>query len=305
MNDRLKIIDHVVKDLNSLKLSPFPNHYAIDENVAFFESIKSVSSYLKWLITRAPKLDRAKLLELTDFPFPHWDREMHRKLVEMERKDFPGLVKPLVDNIVNLIISRNQNRFIGVGLGCGGMEVERQVIKKLIDLKYKKQVILIGIDKSPITHEVAKGNLREIEPDIDIHECEILNTEVLVNILKKENNRHVIIMCKNDIFQLQKYFDNKHFDLMYHSLFKHHLNDEQKNKIDLIINSLSKNAIEYDGFRSWSVIIPQTIVGWRHPVFLNAELFSNFRYFTKKELKEKHKLSEISFFNKLGTYLVF
>ena len=80
-------------------------------------------------------MDKTKLLELTDFPFSHWDKEMHRKLIEMEKKDFPGLVKPLVDGVVNLILGKNRSRFIGVSLGCGGMEVERQIIKKLIHKK--------------------------------------------------------------------------------------------------------------------------------------------------------------------------
>src|SRR3989338_3649692 len=74
-SDRKEIISHVLKDLEILKNNPsFQNTYAIQENIAFFEAIKSLSGYVFWLIKRAPKLERLRLLELTDFPFPRWDR---------------------------------------------------------------------------------------------------------------------------------------------------------------------------------------------------------------------------------------
>lgn len=67
MKNRREIIDHALSDLRSLKRKgSFSNQYALNENIAFFESIRSISSYIKWLIVRAPKLDREKLLELTD-----------------------------------------------------------------------------------------------------------------------------------------------------------------------------------------------------------------------------------------------
>jgi len=156
---------------------------------------------------------------------------MHRKLVEMEKKEFPGLIAPLVNRIVDLILQK-EGRFIGIGLGCGGMEVERQVIKKLLEKKHPHQVVLIGVDKSPITHEVARENLREIEPHIDIHEVESLSSSTLDSLLEGNRHRHIIILCKNDIFKLREYFPfgMGTFDVVYHSLFKHHLTDLQKRK---------------------------------------------------------------------------
>ena len=86
-SSRKEIIIHILKDLEDLRSSSsFHNTYALEENIAFFEAIRSIRTYIVWLIKRAPKLEREKLLELTDFPFPRWDREMHRKLVEMEKK---------------------------------------------------------------------------------------------------------------------------------------------------------------------------------------------------------------------------
>jgi len=302
--NRRELITHILRDLENLKKSSsFENKYALEENITFFEAIKSFPTYIKWLFTKAPKLQREKLLELTDFPFPHWDREMHLKLIEVEKKNFPSLVAPLVNKIYELII-KSRNRFIGVSLGCGGMEVERQVIKKLLNIKHNQQVVLIGVDKSTVTHEIAKDNLREIEPYIDIHEVEHLNNLILEKILKDETNYHVVIICKNDIFELAKDFRSKEFDLIYHSLFKHHLNGEHKQAIDLIIGELAKKIVEYDGFKNLFAFIPQTIIGWRYPFFLNAEIFSNLRYFQRWELKTTYRDLNIKFFNALGTYLV-
>ncbi|MEK9174992.1 MAG: hypothetical protein AAB795_00195, partial [Patescibacteria group bacterium] len=76
-------------------------------------------------------------------------------------------------------------------------------IKKLLEKNHPHQVVLIGVDKSPITHEVARENLREVEPHIDIHEIENLNSSALQNLLRGDRHRHIIILCKNDIFKLR------------------------------------------------------------------------------------------------------
>ncbi len=304
LTTRKGIINHILADLKILENNPsFHNKYAIRENIAFFEAIKSVPNYIKWLVQKAGKLDRTKLLELTDFPFPKWDREMHRKLIEMEKKDFPGLVAPLVNRVTELILAK-KDRFIGVGLGCGGMEVERQVIKKLLEKNHPHQVVLIGVDKSPVTHEVARENLREVEPHIDIHEIENLNSSSLENLLKGDKHRHIVILCKNDIFKLPEHFPPQFFDVIYHSLFKHHLMGNHKAEMDSVVTSLRKCGLEYDGFKNWPIIIPQTLTGWSHPAFFNAEIFSNFRFLEKHELMKIYSGLKLSFFKRTGTYLL-
>ena len=303
MSNRRAVIDHVLSDLQSLRRNPsFPNQYAVEENIAFFEAIKSFPSYLKWLFIRAPKIDGMRLLELTDFPFPHWDKEMHLKLIEIEKKNFPGLVKPLVNRVVQLILQGNEEQFIGASFGCGGMEVESQIIKKLLEEKYKGRVVLIGIDNSSVVHEVAKKNLKVIEPFIEIYEIENLDKTILDNLLKRDVSKHVIVLCKNNIFNLPKHFDPKSFDVMYHSLFKHHLTKEGKAKVDWVANLLSKHVLEYDVYKSWPTVIPQTMTGWNHPVFFNAELFSNLRALTKNEISSIRGNWKLRFF-KVGTYL--
>jgi hypothetical protein len=121
---------------------------------------------------------------------------------------------------------------------------------------------------------------------------------------KKEHNKLHVILCKNDIFRLDNHFPEKTFDIIYHSLFKHHLNDRETFLMDTIVKRLSKYVLEYDGYRSGLTLIPQTITAWNHPVFLNAAILSNFRFSTKKELKTAaSKTSQLCFY-KAGTYLL-
>src|SRR3989338_7562039 len=77
--------------------------YAIDENIRFAEAMVSLPRYVWWLLTRAPKIDGARLLELTDFPVEEWDVKMHGRLMEVERDKKIKLIKPLVDKISKFI----------------------------------------------------------------------------------------------------------------------------------------------------------------------------------------------------------
>ena len=104
--ERGKIIDHVLTDLASLGNQYGHSNYfkyALDENITFFKSCRSLFQYLKWLFLRAPVIDREKILELTDFPLPRWDQRMHLRLIELQARKFPGLIKPLVDKISHFI----------------------------------------------------------------------------------------------------------------------------------------------------------------------------------------------------------
>lgn len=298
---RGEIINLILNDLKSLKTSGFENQYAVEENIVFFHAIRSSFSYIKWLITKAPKLKRDKLLELTDLPFERWDREMHTKLVELEKREFPGLVKPLVKKIIEFILKENRPLVL-VSLGCGGMEVERQVLKALIDKKYENQTIIIGIDKSSVAHQIAKENLKELYSYIYIYEIEHLDRQKLKEMAQNKSSPYVIVMCKNDIFELHKDFEAKSFDLIYHSMFKHHLTGEQKQNLNLIIDGLADKIFEYDGYRSWLHLIPQTITAWKYPQLLNGSVFSNFRYQTKDEIIKKKNI-RVRFYGIIGTYL--
>ena len=272
--------------------------YAIDENIRFAEAMVSLPRYVWWLLTRAPKIDGARLLELTDFPVEEWDVKMHGRLMEVERDKKIKLIKPLVDKILEFIFKENRPLVLA-NLGAGGMEVDRQVISHLLEKKYGKPIIFIGVDKSPVTNKIAKENLNSLGKVIEIVDIEILTKNRLEEIAEL-NKGIAVILCKNDIFNLGTEFPPKYFDLVYNSLFKHHLTESSdKEKLDKIIKEISKKSLEYDGYRSWFHMIPQSIVAWNNPVFLNGTIFSMLRYSGKINLN----FSKVSFFKNTGHYL--
>jgi len=308
VTDRRAVIEHVLKDLATLKNNPkFENQYAINELIIFFNAIKTYPSYVRWIVKRAPKLDRTRLLELTDLPFARWDRAMHEKLIELESKDFPGLVTPIVNRLVELIEEKKSGApFIGLHLGSGGREVDRQVVKKLIDKKHIGRVALIGADISSVANDLAKENFQEIEPFIAIHEVEKLTKQSLDEIFKKEASHYIIILTKNDIFTLPRNFPRHFFDVIYHTLFKHHLITSQKEKLDAEIVPLGKKLLEYDGLKSWPFLIgPHTWSSWRNPPLMNGSIFSNLRYCTKEEVTVfAQKYGGQLSLSKIATYLL-
>lgn len=277
--------------------------YAIEENMRFAEAMKSLPRYGWWLLTRAPKIDGTRLLELTDFPVEEWDVKMHGRLMEIERNKNIKLIKPLVDRILKFVFDENRP-LVMANLGSGGMEVDRQVISELIDKRYDKPIIFIGVDKSPITNKIAKENLNSLGKGIEIFDIENLTKNRLEEIVGT-NKRVAVILCKNDIFNLGIEFPPKYFDLVYSSLFKHHLTEDDKEKLDKTIKEISKKSLEYDGYRSWLIIPLQTLTGWNYPNFLNAEIFSNLRFTNKMNLiNYSQNKGKILFYKGTGFYLL-
>lgn len=299
MKKRRIEIDSILQKLRGFENDPRYGDrlYAIQENIKFAEAMKSLPRYAWWLLTRAPKIDSTKLLELTDFPVEEWDVRMHKRLIEVERNEKIKLIKPLVERILKFVFEENRPLILA-NLGAGGMEADRQVISELIDKKYDKPIIFIGVDKSPITNKIAKENLNSLGKGIEIFDIENLTKNRLEEIVRA-NKGVAVILCKNDIFSLGVEFPPKYFDLVYNSLFKHHLTQADKEKLDKKINEISKKSLEYDGYRSWPHTIPQSLVGWSNPVFLNGTIFSMLRYSNKKNLS----FSNMSFFKNTAHYL--
>jgi len=303
--DRLQQIGQILQDLRVKKNTTTDRDllYAIDENIVFFEASKSPFKYLWWILFRMPKIDCTRVLEINDI-LPKWDKEMHIKLMEVEKRKFPGLIKPLVENIVEHIKKENRPLVLA-DIGFGGMETERQVIEKLIEDDHQQPIVFVGIDQSLSAHEIAKENLSPFKDKIQYHDIDQLSDSTLKDTIKS-NTGITVIACRNDIFNFSKIFGQGIFDLSYHSLFKHHLNDQQQKKLDRVLQQISKKVLEYDGFRSNISLIPQTKNGWGHPAFLNAAIFSNLRFNKQHDLslQSKQKGKKILFFRQKGNYLM-
>lgn len=299
---RKAIIARIVDDLESLRGdSAFANQYAVEENAAFFRAIANPVTYCRWLVGRAPKIEGERLLELADMPLPYWEREMHRQLVAVEKKKFPGLITPLVTRIVEWIARENRPLVIA-NLGCGGMEVERQVIRQLQANAHSEQVVFVGLDQSPVARELARENLRDVAPWLEFHEVHTLGEGLLAQLKRSAQHQYVVIMCQNEVLSLSNQFAPRALDLIFNSLFKHHLGERQKEDLDAVIMRTAPHMLEYDGYRSWLVMIPQTFTVWHSPVLLNATIFSDLRYLSKQMVQARYRGDSLSFF-KIGTYL--
>lgn len=296
---RAKQIEEILGDLDNIrKTATAKNLYAIDANIEFFKAVKSVGGYLQWLLFRAPKTNREKLLEVNDL-LPKYDEEVYKELIRVENKDFPGLIKPLVRKIVNFIISRKGLTRI-MDLGSGGGELEKQIIGDLMKKGHSAPTVLFAVDKSLAAHLVARDNLKTLPAKIvSFVEQENIDGEFLFSF--RPQTVYTVVFCKNDIFTLGQVLGRQKIDMVFHCLFSHHLDKQQRKAMENLYPQLTKNVLEYDGYRSFLHIILHTIEAWHSPIFLNATVVSDLRYDTKKQIKQRNKAAQ--FFG-IGTYLL-
>lgn len=276
-----------------------PDDYAIQQSIIFFEATKNFISYIYWILVKAPYIDESRILELGDFSFSIWDQEMYDGLIQVERGKFLGLVNPLVKKIVGYLKNRQEKTVI-VTVGSGGMEVERQVLQMLLASGYQHKVLWIGIDRSDIAHAVAEKNLNSLGTSMKVIKTDLLTSENLFGFI--DDGQYQVILCKNDFFDIVKFFNTKEFDLVVSSLFKHHLPPDLKIKFDQVTKYIAKNFLEYDGYRNLVNLIPQSLIAWNNPILLNASVFSGLRYQQKNKIKIPNDC-KITFYS-IGTYLL-
>ena len=299
-SDRIVVIDQILSDLEKLKISGFDNEYALNENIVFFHAAKNFFYYFMWLVTHVPKIDADRLLELTDLDFPKWKEELHLSLIEMSRRKFPGLIKPLCDYLVSYVLKKHP-LFI-LDIGSGSMEIERQVISRLINHGIKNKPIFIGLDNSPTACRIAKKNLSQLGEIIEIHE--LINwDDVFALGINDTNQKFKTVLINNDLSFLSKCGD-KQLDLIFYSKFKHHLPADIKKELEDITGKKAKIVAEYDDYKSFHFLVPQSMGAWRYPVLMNGAIFSRLRCPSKGELATNVKEEEyLKFFYKIKSYL--
>lgn len=274
--------------------------YAIQQNIIFLEAVQSLPRYLRWLFTVAPKLDGSQLLELTDFPVPEWDIVMHERLIAMQRRKRPGLITPLVTAITDYI--KNEDRdLILADLGAGGMEVDRQVISWAINQKLSHRLTIVAVDKSPTTRRIAYANLQNIAREAEVIETGEITADDLNRLQAGAKKNVLVVMCTNDIFDMSNKFPSKCLDLVYHSLFRHHLDQVEQGKLENTIQTISKRHFEFDGYKSWPHGFIQSLFAWTSPVFLNGTIISMARYRTRNEISRES--GGISYYANTSHYL--
>jgi len=300
---RKKEIRHILADLNKLKKDPnFKNKYAVAESIVFFKSMRFISIYVWWIVFRAFRLNRDNLLEISDYPFSDWEGRLHKKLLEMEKRSFPGLLDPLRKKIKEEIVSYSgAGNQILIDLGCGSMEVERQIIESLDS---RNTFIFVGIDYSSVALIHLKDNLKDLISNniVEFLELDSVNDEVLNALRSKRLVMPLIVFARNDVLELDK-FIRKKADIVFYSKFRHHLSSGHKILLDDVVKKISRKVIEYDDYRSFGNMVMPSIFSWLHPPLLDGAIISRLRDPSIKELNSyKDRGWDVEYYYKIGSY---
>ncbi len=298
---RYQKISQIVDDLEKLKSNSEPDmQYAIDENISFFMAIRFLPSYLLWGLTRRKRVDPAKLLEIADLPLPRWEKELYSDLNKVERKELPGLTKPLRKILLSEI--RNSERgLIVLDLGCGGMEAERQVLVNLHKSEFKHNTVFIGIDFAEQAWESIIENLKELKATIEIKKINDLR-DIKKYIPKKPS----VLFYQGDALEIAE-FHKDTFDIIFSSRLKHHLSEIEKKRLDNISQQVSATVIEYDDYRTRLSWLPPILTAWYKPILLNGSIFSQIRQPSKSDILREIKTNNdsrlgIKLFSPPGSY---
>lgn len=285
-------IKQILSDLESLKSHP-DYKGGVRLNIEFFNAIRHPFSYLWWLISRAPKLrkDRDRIVELADLPLTRWQKELLETLSWFEVWAL-RILRPIGKQIIQELERLKKVKkepIVVASLGCGGMELERQMLYQLVRMRFKSPLIFIGIDYSPavpgvITSKfanlVSKG-LLEVRTIFHLGAAEL--NELKADAVSK---KFLVVLLNADAFQLNELAPDS-FDLVYHTRLRHHLTLEEGRRLDELAIHLAPKLMELDDLFSISGIIIMSIFLWRFPALLNGGILSSLRDFSKKELLSK------------------
>lgn len=311
---RKREAEEILSDLRNLKKTNPEYVFAADLNIEFVRAATNLFSYVRWLVKRAPALRRQHrddILELMDLPFESWQKETHEKLTILERtlKPIPDLLKPVRECIVAEIIRlRGKDGSIKLlSLGCGGMELERQIIERLhkIDFTSHYPIIFIGVDKCADAIGLVKENLSLVSHNlIDIRSVTDLDAQTINELSEETKCQFKVVILQSDIFALEKLPANW-IDVVYCARFKHHLDrPKEQKRLDSIMTHLTSNvAIEFDDMCSIPIFIFPSVLTWRWIVTLNGAILSYLRDPSKEELLAQSDGWGLQFDDKFGYYL--
>lgn len=296
MSQRAKIIHEILIDLRRLEKEAVGDAdvlYAIHENIRFFEAAKHVVNLLRWQLFHASHIESHRLLELADLSIPKWEMELYKGLCWIERRKFPGLLTPLYKRLTEM-----PGRIL-LDVGCGGMEIERQVIDRLLQRDDEVARVFIGVDQSPASFGMIEETFQDYKDRVEV----VYATRKSMNKWLKPGTKHRVVFVKADVLQLSEWLAPQEVDVVYSSRLKHHIPIAQRDQLDKALKKIAKVALEYDDYQTALSWLPLVVTAWSRPALLNGALLSRLRQPTKKSLKRAEKAHSIKFFSPPGSYI--
>ena len=302
---RSQQINEILADLKSLRSHPDYKE-GVEINIEFFRMLRFPLSYLWWLLFRAPRLrrERTKIVELADLPFPRWQNVLLETLSWFEIW-MGRILRPIRQQIIQELERLKKTKkepIVVASFGCGGMELERQVIYQLLRSRFDFPLLIIGVDYSPAILDVITRKFA------NLISRELLKIETISQLGTKELNelkamataqRFSIVLFNTDAFELQQLPEDS-FDLVYHTRLRHHLTVAERDRLDKLTIHLAPKFMELDDVFSIPGIIVESIFIWRFPVILNGGILSYLRDFSKKEIRAQEKKGwQVSIHSKL------
>ncbi len=289
---RRDLIAVIIDKLRKIQPTPMTT-YAITENIRFFRASRSMWSYVTWLLT-AGRLDARRLLEINEL-LPEYDKQLHDSLIEIERKKFPGIIEGAVQYLELLRRKVDADRIRIGSIGSGGCEVERQFIERTLRAPLGTgKVTIVAFDISIAAHDRAEENLESLKSErIRMVRVPQLTAESLRTLETETTQDMLVVFAHNDIFTLDSIFEKQTFTVLMSVLFLHHLPRNLGVELVRLMERAATYVMHYDGYRSLPHMIIQSFAGWKQPVFMNAAVFSNLRFWTKRGVSEAFAHMEV------------
>ncbi len=298
---RQREIKEVIADLEALEKREPKYKEVAEMNIGFFKAARSIFSFIYWLIFTAPKLrrERERILELADLPIEKWQKLTHERFIRLQRRRFPGILKPFVQELSKVILRVKETKtkkepITILDLGFGGGELGRQLFNKLPDVP----LIYIGVDNSPAIVEASKQEFKPLDQETKIVFRELPGLkDKIVDSLWQEANNHsttkmAAVWCGN-ILDIDKHLSPGKIDIICHTRTFHHLNSQDKIRFIEMCQRLAPVTVEMDDHNCLFFIFSTILATWvlyPDPLCMNGSILSCLRDPLKEELTGHFKL---------------
>ena len=294
-NKRRLEIQGILSDLESMKLD-VAYREGVALNIEFFRAIRFPFTYIWWLIFKAPKLrrNRARIAEIGDLPFPKWQKALLEELSSFEAW-MPQMLQPIKQGIIqelDRLSNTSSEPIVVLNIGCGGMELERQIIYQLLRTRFNTPVVFVGVDYSSAIPTLIASRLAPLVSRglLQLQTTSHLGANDLAKLkAQATSSRFSVVFLQANVFDLRELPENS-FSLVYHTRLRHHLTPEESARIDKLAIHLAPKVIELDDLFSIRGIILASIFAWRFPAALTGGILSYLRDFSKKELLLEQKI---------------